>query len=157
VLRVDIGGRAELARELDRVAAAELQMAVRVDAAAERQDVGEPLQLIVLDGGHAAVIMPARSRSPGPEAASSAAEQHADRRAGARDDLADRSGRAGHDAARDLPGLRHRLADRRTDLADVAADLLCRVLHGAAELLADLRDGAAGAARDLRDRAAHRR
>ena len=41
VLGDDVGRRAELARELDRVAAADLEAAALVQAAAEREDVGE--------------------------------------------------------------------------------------------------------------------
>ena len=47
VLRVHVRGRAELARKLDRVAAAHLEAAARVDAAAEREDVRELALLLV--------------------------------------------------------------------------------------------------------------
>ena len=42
VLGVDVGGRAELARQLDDVAAADLEPAGLVDARPERVDVADP-------------------------------------------------------------------------------------------------------------------
>ena len=47
VLGDHVGGRAELARQLDRVAAADLETAALVEAAAERKDGGE-----ARPGGH---------------------------------------------------------------------------------------------------------
>src|SRR5215218_9116784 len=163
VLRIDVRGSAELACELDCVAAADLKVAACVDAATKRKDVREPLMPLGLGRSHAGVIMPARPLSPGAAAdtaprglaasrSAKATQQSADHRAGARDDLTSGAGRAAHDTARELPCLRHHLPRGGAHLADDDAQLAGRALDGAAELLTGLRDDRAGTARDLRDR-----